>query len=61
MRGSYIPFNDGWGIVGYGYECPECGHITGFTDCETGCERCNYTEDYTDPDDWYDEQIKNIT
>jgi len=55
MKGKYIPFNDGHGIVGYGYECPECKHHSLFADCEQGCESCGFKEEYKDPDDWYDE------
>ena len=51
MRGKYIPWDDGYGIVGYSYECPECGHETRFTDCEEGCENCCYCEEYVDPDE----------
>lgn len=54
MNGKYIPFNDGYGIVGYHYECPRCSAITKFTDCEEGCEQCGYSEEYVDPDDWYE-------
>jgi hypothetical protein len=58
MKGKYIPFNDGFGIVGYGYLCPKCEHETKFTDCEEGCEKCGFSEEYVDPDDWYEKQIK---
>ena len=57
MEGRYIPFNDGFGIVGYSYECPKCKHITEFTDCEDGCSNCGFTETYKDPDDWYLESL----
>lgn len=57
MRGAYIPFNDGCGIVGYGYLCPECGHETLFSDCDDGCESCDFSEPFEDPDEWYDEVI----
>lgn len=57
MRGIYLPFNDGCGIVGYFYKCPECQHVTAFTDCEKGCEKCGFSEEYVDADDWYDEQM----
>ena len=56
MKGLYIPFNDGYGIVGYHYKCPECKHETRFTDCEGGCDECGFTEKYVDPDDWYKEK-----
>ena len=55
MIGRYIPFNDGCGIVGYGYLCPECEWHTLFTACDVGCEKCGYFEPYVDPDEWYDE------
>ena len=58
MKGVYIPFNDGWGIVGYGYECPECEHLTQFTSCEEGCEKCGYSEEYVDPNEWHDKYAK---
>lgn len=57
MLGSYLPFNDGFGIVGYGYECPKCGYTTQFTNCEEGCEKCNFSEPFVDPDDWYDDEM----
>jgi len=58
MEGQYIPFNDGFGIVGYGYECPKCKHESMFTTCDDGCEECGFKEPYKDPDDWYDEEMK---
>lgn len=59
MEGEYIPFNDGYGIVGFGYECPKCGHVTWFVTCEIGCEECGFTEPfYVDPDDWFDDFLK---
>ena len=54
MKGEYIPFNDGFGIVGFGYKCPKCGEVTQFTNCDDGCANCGYFEKYEDPDDWYD-------
>jgi uncharacterized protein (DUF983 family) len=60
MKGKYIPFNDGFGIVGYGYECPECEHHSLFTDCEEGCKKCGFKEPYKDPDDWFDEFLKEV-
>jgi hypothetical protein len=51
MEGKYIPFNDGFGIVGYHYECPKCEHVSQFTDCEQGCEKCGFKEPYEDPDE----------
>ena len=53
MKGKYVPYNDGWGIVGYHYICPKCKHTTRFTNCETGCESCSFSEGYIDPDDWF--------
>ena len=58
MKGQYIPFNDGYGIVGYDYKCPQCGHETRFAFSDEGCEQCGFSEDYVDPDEWYDEQMK---
>ena len=60
MKGQYIPFNDGFGIVGYGYKCPKCKHETKFTDCEEGCEDCGFNEPYEDPDDWYEEEMNKL-
>ena len=57
MKGNYIPFNDGYGIVGYHYECPECGSVSSFQDCEEGCISCGFNEPYVDPDDWHDEWL----
>ncbi len=42
MKGKYIPFNDGFGIVGYGYLCPKCEHETKFTDCANLLELAKY-------------------
>lgn len=58
MRGEYVPFNDGHGIVGYHYRCPECGCETPFADCEEGCGECDFSEPYEDPDDWHDKLIE---
>jgi len=58
MKGEYIPFNDGNGIVDYHYKCPKCGHITRFSDCEQGCEVCDFSEPYVDPDDWMEARGK---
>ena len=58
MKGRYVPFNDGCGIIGYSYVCPLCNYETRFTDCDEGCEKCGFTEAYVDADDWYDESIK---
>ena len=57
MEGQYAPFNDGYGIVGYGYECPKCKHETQFTTCDDGCEECGFNEPYKDPDEWYNEEM----
>ena len=57
MKGKYIPINDGYGIIGFMYNCPMCNHTTPFTDCEEGCEKCDFSEPYVDPDDWYVEQL----
>lgn len=58
MKGEYLPFNDGWGIVGFSYICPECEYVSQFTDCEEGCQECGFNEPYVDPDDWYEGQLK---
>jgi len=58
MKGLYSPFNDGYGIVGYHYLCPDCRHVSRFTNCEDGCEKCGFAEEYVDPDEWYEEQMK---
>lgn len=58
MQGKYIPYSDGFGIIGFSYECPKCSHITDFHDCEQGCEECKHSEPYTDPDHWYEEELK---
>ncbi len=58
MKGKYIPFNDGYGIVGYGYLCPECNHETKFTDCQEGCKECKFYEPYVDPDEWYEKEFE---
>jgi len=57
MKGQYSPFNDGFGIVGYGYVCPKCKHETLFTDCEQDCKNCGFSEKYEDPDDWYEGEM----
>lgn len=54
MRGSYTPINDGCGIVGYYYVCPECKHETEFINCDSGCEKCGFSEPFVDPDRWYE-------
>ena len=58
MKGQYRPFNDGHGIVGYSYICPSCGHETMFANSEDGCEKCSFSEEYVDPDEWYEEQMR---
>lgn len=58
MDGKYIPIGDDYGIIGFEYECPKCKHVTSFTDCETGCEKCKFSEPYTDPDNWYEAELK---
>ncbi len=57
MKGTYIPFNDGYGIIGYSYICPECKHETRFTDCDEGCEKCGFHEPYVDSDEWYAKEM----
>jgi hypothetical protein len=58
MEGQYRPFNDGYGIVGYSYLCPQCDHETMFTKSDDGCEKCGFFEEYVDPGEWYEEQMK---
>ena len=60
MKGEYIPVNDGWGIIGWNYKCPECNHITEFTDCEDGCEECGFSEEYVDPHDLFENKNKEV-
>jgi hypothetical protein len=57
MEGQYIPFDDEYGIVGYGYKCPKCNRVSQFTDCEEGCSTCGFSEPYVDQDDWYEEEM----
>jgi hypothetical protein len=50
MIGQYIPFNDGYGIVGYKYLCPRCNYLSNFT--HTGyCPKCKFHEITPDPDE----------
>lgn len=59
MKGKYIPFNDGFGIVGWHYKCPKCSHITTFiVDCSEGCEKCGFEEPAVDPNDWYEKRSR---
>lgn len=51
---DWIPFDDGWGIVGYGYDCPCCGEHTSFGPyCQdlVQCEKCKeYLHNSTRPE-----------
>ena len=59
MKGEYLSFNDGYGIVGHHYKCPKCDHVTQFQDCEQGCEECGFSESYEDPDEWNNENYES--
>lgn len=44
MKAELYGINDGWGIVGYGFECPNCESRSGFinyTESEHACEDCD--------------------
>ena len=58
MKGYYLPFCDEVGMVGYNYICPECDNENILTNCDEGCENCNFSETYTDADQWYEEEMK---
>ncbi len=54
MRIEWIAFNDGYGIVGYGWECPSCGHyeiIGPYYEDVVECEKCHATFDNPDKPD----------
>ena len=59
MKLNYYPVNDGYGIIGYHWEC-NCGNTIQFASPGSECPRCYFVipEDSLDPDDWYDEQMK---
>ena len=46
MKGELLFVNDGWGIIGCHYECPECSHISKFIDEEElqECTMCGFKE-----------------
>jgi hypothetical protein len=54
IEGDYIPFHDGYGIVGYIYVCPKCNTHNPFQNCDEGCKKCGFKEPYVDADDWYE-------
>lgn len=59
MEGKYIPFNDGFGIVGYNYQCPKCSYISTLTVCDDGCDKCGFLEPFEDPDDWFEKNTES--
>ena len=51
MAIKWAAINDGYGIVGYGWECPSCGHYEMFgVYCEdtVECEKCH--KSFSNPD-----------
>lgn len=52
---NYVPFNDGYGIVGYHWQC-KCGETIQFVSGGEVCT-CGFVIPEVDPDDWYDEQM----
>lgn len=47
---GFIAENDGYGIVGYSYECPYCGHFNRFVnedEYEQTCESCDEVSKHT--------------
>jgi hypothetical protein len=57
MEGLYLPINDGEGIIGYAYVCPQCHSMTAFVSSDDGCGACEYHESHVDPDDWYEQEM----
>lgn len=57
MEGLYLPITDDYGIIGFSYKCPKCHHENNFSDSDDGCEKCDFEEDYVDPDEWYNLQM----
>ena len=60
MIGSYIPFNDGYGIVAYHYVCGKCGYINEFQSCDEECNKCGFSEEWVMPDEWYEAEIASV-
>jgi hypothetical protein len=54
---NYEPFNDGYGIVGYFWNC-DCGRVMKFVSGGEVCECGFVIPEEPDPDDWYEEQLK---
>lgn len=54
--GYYVPFDDGFGVVGYFWRC-ECGGVIPFADQGDECKCGRATPDDIDPDDWYDAEL----
>ena len=52
MKTNFITIDDGCGIVGIAYKCPECKKVSMFVihdDIEEdGCEHCGHKETFTD-------------
>ena len=52
---GWIPYNDGYGIIGYSWMC-ECGRKTDFASPGDTCA-CGRSVSGEDPDDWYDGEM----
>ena len=52
MKTNFYTINDGYGIIGIGYECPKCGRAEQFVEVDEiedgGCDQCGYKETFTD-------------
>ena len=52
METNFNTINDGCGIIGIGYYCPECKRESMFVDYDiiekTGCPNCGHKETFTD-------------
>lgn len=51
----FTPFNDGYGIVGYYYDCLVCGHHGMFED---QCKNCGNSFTDIDQDEWYSAELE---
>jgi len=60
MKGTYIPINDGTGIIGFSFKCPQCNHLNLFSSNES-CDACDLEQSYEDPDEWYDMEMLKRT
>jgi hypothetical protein len=54
---KWIPINDGFGIIGYSWEC-DCGETLNFASCGDTCDNCGFQIPDVDPDKWHDNQMK---